>query len=214
MANNKKNNKSLSSFYLYFSLSIGTLVIIILEFSLKIDEKVMIISIATLIVNIIMLVVAIQGIIIPLQKRNEDEQEKNDKAISILNTIIRDKKTRLNFIYIALNIYKVTNCKENMYKTFKNENVELMSFTISHLRNSKFVDKVQDLRNEYTGFLYSRFDMLKQSDIDNTKEKITVIDKVLKDTYSIYNLVPEELLKEKVSVFEIENYLKNDINEY
>src|SRR5699024_2391536 len=126
----------------------------------------------------------------------------------------RDKKTRLNFIYIALNIYKVTNCKENMYKTFKNENVELMSFTISHLRNSKFVDKVQDLRNEYTGFLYSRFDMLKQSDIDNTKEKITVIDKVLKDTYSIYNLVPEELLKEKVSVFEIENYLKNDINEY
>lgn len=80
---------------------------------------------------------------------------------------------------MSLNIFKIKPFKEDKEKTFINDNYETMAFTISHLENNNFVEKIQGIRDEYSSFLFSKFEMLEDSDIENIKNRIKNIDQKL-----------------------------------
>lgn len=180
---------------------------------LNMEWKMLMISIITLIINTVMLIVAIQGIVLPLREKKKEERRKSKKSISIINTIIKDKKERLNIIYMSLNIFKIKPFKEDKEKTFINDNYETMAFTISHLENNNFVEKIQGIRDEYSSFLFSKFEMLEDSDIENIKNRINNIDELIFQTNQIYNLVPEEIRKNQ-TIIKVEEYLKEGINKH
>lgn len=211
--NNKLEKNKIRKIMIYIALLILVVINTRLIFCLNLEWKMLVVSIISLIINAVMLIVAIQGIVIPLQKKRKEERDKSKKAISIVNSIIEDKKIRLNIIYMALNIYKIKPFKERKVKTFINDNLDVMAFTISYLENNNFIEKIQDVRNEYSNFLYSRFEMLEDSDIENIKKRIKEIDSLLFETYQIYKLVPEDIRKNQ-SIYKVQNYLEKGINVY
>lgn len=180
---------------------------------LNMEWKMLMISIITLIINAVMLIVAIRGIVLPLQEKKKEERRKSKKSISIINSIIKDKKERLNIIYMTLNVFEIKPFKENKEKTFINDNYEAMAFTISHLENNNFIEKIQGIRDEYSRFLFSKFEMIEDSDIENIKNRIKDIDELIFQTDQIYNLVPKEIRKNQ-SIIDVEEYLNEGINEH
>lgn len=175
-----------------------------------------------------MLVIAIFGIVIPIKSNFRKEQERSDKSIDILNTIIRDKIKVINLIIEVLEMYKIKPLTEaevnkeestkekvlNMneahevkIKYFINNNIESIAGIINYLERVKLIAVMENLRNEHSKFLFSKFNMMKNEDIDKLKKRINLIDEVLKDTRLIYKLVPESISKNKNKI-DIEDYLE------
>lgn len=188
----------------------------------------LIVSILTFITNLAMLVIAIFGIVIPIKSNFRKEQERSDKSIDILNTIIRDKIKVINLIIKVLEMYKIKPLTEaevnkeestkekvlNMneahevkIKYFINNNIESIAGIINYLERVKLIAVMENLRNEHSKFLFSKFNMMKNEDIDKLKKRINLIDEVLKDTRLIYKLVPESISKNKNKI-DIEDYLE------
>lgn len=188
----------------------------------------LIVSILTFITNLAMLVIAIFGIVIPIKNNFRKEQEKSDKAMGILNTIVGDKNRRLNLDISVLEICKIeplTKTELNKEESteekslsmkeahdikierFINKNVESIAYIISYLENEKFIERIEELRNEYSDFLFSKFNMMKNDDIKKLKERIELIDEVIEDTRNMYELIPENHRKNK-SVIDVGKYLK------
>lgn len=175
-----------------------------------------------------MLVIAIFGIVIPIKSNFRKEQERSDKSIDILNTIIRDKIKVINLITKVLVMYKIKPLTEaelnkeestkekvlNMneahevkIKYFINNNIESIAGIINYLERVKLIAVMENLRNDHSKFLFSKFNMMKNEDIDKLKKRINLIDEVLKDTRLIYKLVPESISKNKNKI-DIEDYLE------
>ncbi|MEB7746527.1 hypothetical protein ACUW54_002584 [Staphylococcus cohnii] len=192
------------------------------------DISMLIVSILTFITNLAMLVIAIFGIVIPIKSNFRKEQERSDKSIDILNTIIRDKIKVINLIIKVLEMYKIKPLTEaevnkeestkekvlNMneahevkIKYFINNNIESIAGIINYLERVKLIAVMENLRNEHSKFLFSKFNMMKNEDIDKLKKRINLIDEVLKDTRLIYKLVPESISKNKNKI-DIEDYLE------
>lgn len=188
----------------------------------------LIVSILTFITNLAMLVIAIFGIVIPIKSNFRKEQERSDKSIDILNTIIRDKIKVINLIIKVLVMYKIKPLTEaelnkeestkekvlNMneahevkIKYFINNNIESIAGIINYLERVKLIAVMENLRNDHRKFLFSKFNMMKNEDIDKLKKRINLIDEVLKDTRLIYKLVPESISKNKNKI-DIEDYLE------
>lgn len=188
----------------------------------------LIVSILTFITNLAMLVIAIFGIVIPIKSNFRKEQERSDKSIDILNTIIRDKIKVINLIIKVLVMYKIKPLTEaelnkeestkekvlNMneahevkIKYFINNNIESIAGIINYLERVKLIAVMENLRNDHSKFLFSKFNMMKNEDIDKLKKRINLIDEVLKDTRLIYKLVPESISKNKNKI-DIEDYLE------
>lgn len=188
----------------------------------------LIVSILTFITNLAMLVIAIFGIVIPIKSNFRKEQERSDKSIDILNTIIRDKIKVINLITKVLVMYKIKPLTEaelnkeestkekvlNMneahevkIKYFINNNIESIAGIINYLERVKLIAVMENLRNDHSKFLFSKFNMMKNEDIDKLKKRINLIDEVLKDTRLIYKLVPESISKNKNKI-DIEDYLE------
>lgn len=193
----------------------------------------LIVSIGALLINFCMLRVAIKGIVIPIKNNLKEEQKRNDKAIDILNTIIRDKIKGINLTIKVLEIYKieplteaelnkVESTEENplkmneaheiKIKKFINNNIEPMANIINHLHRLRFTKKIEDLRNEHSDFLFSKFNMMKNEDIENLKEKINIIDEVLKDTRCICRVVSDYIGRNR-NITKVEQYLKTQVEE-
>ncbi|MFH4911006.1 MULTISPECIES: hypothetical protein [Staphylococcus] len=197
------------------------------------DISTLIVSILTFIIDLIMLVIAIFGIVIPIKNNFRKEQERSDKAIDILNTIIRDKVKGINLTINVLEMYKikplteaelnkVESTEENpldmneaheiKIKKFINNNIDPIANIINHLHRVRFIKKIETLRNEHSDFLFSKFNMMKNEDIENLKERINIIDEVLKDTRCIYRLVSDYIGKNK-NIIKVEKYLKTQVDE-
>ncbi|WP_204174297.1 MULTISPECIES: hypothetical protein [unclassified Staphylococcus] len=195
------------------------------------DISTLIVSILTFIIDLIMLVIAIFGIVIPIKNNFRKEQERSDKAIDILNTIIRDKVKGINLTINVLEMYKikplteaelnkVESTEENpldmneaheiKIKKFINNNIDPIANIINHLHRVRFIKKIETLRNEHSDFLFSKFNMMKNEDIENLKERIKIIDEVLKDTRCICRLVSDYIGK---NIIKVEKYLKTQVDE-
>lgn len=109
-----------------------------------------------------MLVIAIFGIVIPIKNNFRKEQERIDKAIDILNTIIRDKVKGINLTINVLEMYKIkplteaelnkvespeenpldmNEAHEIKIKKFINNNIDPIANIINHLHRVRFIKK-------------------------------------------------------------------------
>lgn len=105
----------------------------------------LIVSILTFITNLAMLVIAIFGIVIPIKSNFRKEQERSDKAMGILNTIVGDKNRRLNLNISVLEICKIEPLTETELN--KEESTEEKSLSMKEAHDIKIVQIDFDFKN-------------------------------------------------------------------